>query len=226
MRGSTENILNIPSHIYTKHILVSVNRTSSGKRGSIGGHANSFQHLVTLVQYKILDIADAKILVSNKSIKSSWRRHHNMRTSLLILDQLDVLLNGRAPIENSRSNIGHVLAKPGILVADLECQFSGMAEDEDRDFAVDGFDLLERGEDKDGCFAEAGFRLTENVGGEDGLRETDLLYLGGMFETFIAVVLDFLFDHNEEREREERRRRRRRRAGEKRCDMKRKEGGR
>jgi hypothetical protein len=107
-----------------------------------------------------------------------------MRTSLLVLDQLDILLNRRATIKHGCPDIGQVLAESRVLVPNLECEFAGMAEDEDRDFAVGGFNLLERGEDKHCCFTEAGFSLTEDVGGEDGLRETDLLDLGGVFETF------------------------------------------
>ena len=87
-----------------------------------------------------------------------------MGTSLLILDQLDILLNRRPTVKHRRSDVGHVLAEPSILVADLECQFAGMTEDEDGYFAVDRLDLLECREDKDSGFAETGLRLTENVG--------------------------------------------------------------
>jgi hypothetical protein len=107
-----------------------------------------------------------------------------MRTSLLILDQLDILLNRRATVKHRRPDIRQVLAESRILVPDLEGEFTGMAEHKHGDFAVDGLDLLERGEDKHCRFTEAGFCLAEDVGGEDGLRETDSLDLGGVFKTF------------------------------------------
>jgi len=125
--GSTKHVLNIPSHIYTQNVLVSekkVAKVSFG--GAKGEHANCFQHLVTLIQNEILDAVDPKILISNESIKSSRSRHNNMRTSLLILDQLDIFLDWSSAVKHRRSNFRHVLTEPGILVANLECQFSGM----------------------------------------------------------------------------------------------------
>ena len=124
--GSTKHVLNIPSHIYTQNVLVSEKKWPKFLLGVKGGHANCFQHLVTLIQNEILDAVDPKIFISNKSIKSSGSRHNNMRTSLLILDQLDIFLDWSSAVKHRRSNFRHVLTEPGILVANLECQFSGM----------------------------------------------------------------------------------------------------
>src|SRR5277367_802094 len=161
--GSTEHVLDIPSHIYTQNLLVSEKVPKI--LGSYGGRANCFQHLVTLIQNKILDAVDPKILISNESIKPSRGRHNNMRTSLLILDQLDIFLDRSSAVKNRRSNFRHVFTEPGILVANLEGQFSGMTKDKDRDLTVHGFDLLECRKDENGGFSKPGFCLTENIGG-------------------------------------------------------------
>jgi hypothetical protein len=112
-----------------------------------------------------------------------------MRTSLLILDQFNVLLNRRPAIKHCRPDIGQILAEPRVLISDLKSEFAGMAENKDRDFPVDGLDLLERGKDENCGFSETRFSLAEDVGGENGLGETDLLDFGRVFETFSGELV-------------------------------------
>jgi len=146
--------------------------------------ADGLEHLIALIEDEVLDVSDAEDLIADETIESTGRGDDDMRTGILVLDEFDVLVNRGAAVEDRGADVGHVLPEAGVFIADLEGEFAGVTEDEDRDFAVDGFDLLEGGEDEDGGFAEAGFCLAEDVGGENGLGETDLLDLGGMFETF------------------------------------------
>ena len=65
-----------------------------------------------------------------------------MRTGVLILDQFDIFLNRCAAVEHRCPNVGHVLSEPGVLVSDLEGQLASVTQYKNRDFAVDGLDLL------------------------------------------------------------------------------------
>jgi hypothetical protein len=57
----------------------------------------------------------------------------------------------------------------------LEGEFASVAEDEDRNLAIDGLQLLESGEDEDRSFTVPRFRLAQDVHPEDGLGNTLLL---------------------------------------------------
>jgi hypothetical protein len=100
------------------------------------------------------------MFVPDESVKSTGCRNNDMRTSIFILDQVDIFLNRCAAVKHCCSNVGHVLAEPGVFIANLKRQFTGVTEDEDRDFAVDRLDLLESCKNKDCRLSEAGFRLT------------------------------------------------------------------
>lgn len=52
-----------------------------------------------------------------------------MRAGLLILESLDVGLDGGTSIENARLDVGHVLAKAVVLVANLVGKFTSVAHD-------------------------------------------------------------------------------------------------
>jgi hypothetical protein len=50
-----------------------------------------------------------------------------------------------------------------------------MTEDQNLRFAIDRFDLLQRGEDKNSGLSQTRLGLAEDVGSEDGLRDAYLL---------------------------------------------------
>jgi hypothetical protein len=104
------------------------------------------------------------MFIPDQTVQTAGRRNHNVRTRLRVLDQVDVFLNRRPAIKHRRPDIWQILAESGVLVPDLKGQFTGVTEDEDSDFAVDGLDLLEGREDKDGSLAETRFGLAEDIG--------------------------------------------------------------
>jgi hypothetical protein len=148
----------------------------------VGTHC--LEHFIALVQDKVLDVRDSQNLVPDKAIQSSRRSNHNMWTSLFIPNQLDVLLHGRAAIEHRSTRLRHILSEALVLILNLEGEFPRMTQDKDRNFAINRLNLLQRGKDKHGRFPESRFRLTQNIGGKNRLRETHLLDLAGMLETF------------------------------------------
>ena len=108
-----------------------------------------------------------------------------MRVSLLVSQQLLVLLDISAAVEDGCLDLRHVLAETLILIADLEGQLAGVAHDQDRAFAGDWLDLLQGAENEDSRFSETGLRLAEDIGAEDGLRDTDLLDCGSSMLDFV-----------------------------------------
>jgi hypothetical protein len=104
------------------------------------------------------------MLIPDQTIQTAGRRNHNVGTGFRVLDQFHVFLKWCPAIKHRRPDIWQILAESRVLVSDLKGQFTGVAEDEDSDFAVDGLDLLEGREDKDGCLAEPRFGLAEDIG--------------------------------------------------------------
>ena len=59
----------------------------------------------------------------------------------------------RTSVEDLALDVRQVLAEAGVLVLDLEGELARVAQDEDRDLAVDGLELVQRREDEHGGFA-------------------------------------------------------------------------
>ena len=89
-----------------------------------------FKHLVTFVQDKMLDMFHVEALVADQSQNSSRGSNYNVRA--VCFQDLLVLLDGHATKENGNLHIVSVLAESLVFFADLESQFTSMAEDDDR----------------------------------------------------------------------------------------------
>lgn len=94
------------------------------------GPTDLVQHLVTFIQDERLDTAQSEILVSHKRIQSSRSADNDVRMGILVLEDLDVLLHGRAAIKDGRLDFGHVFAETGVFILDLIRQLSSVAHDE------------------------------------------------------------------------------------------------
>ena len=95
--------------------------------------------------------------------------------SILVLEDLGVLLDRGTTIEDSSLDVGHVLGETVVLIADLESQLTSVAHDQDRALASDGLDLLKGRENEHSSLTETRLRLTDDVTTEKGLRDTGLL---------------------------------------------------
>jgi hypothetical protein len=147
-------------------------------------HANCFQHLVTFVQDKVFHTADTEIFISDESVETPGGGDDNMRTCILVANQFEIFLERRSAVENRCSDFRHIFSEPGIFIANLKRQLTSMTQYENRDFAVDRLNLLQCRKYENCGFSEPRFGLAENIGGQNRLRETNLLYFRGMFETF------------------------------------------
>lgn len=110
------------------------------------------QELITLVKNEVLDVAGIEALISNEGVQSTRSSDDNMRASVLVLEDLDILGLARTSVEDRSSDIRHVLAESSVFVLDLVSQLAGVAEHNDTDLASDRLDLLECSNDEDSSF--------------------------------------------------------------------------
>lgn len=96
------------------------------------GPTNLIQHLVTLIEDKLLDVSKAKVAITDQCIHSSWSSDDNVRVGILVLDRVDILLHVDTTVEHGDLDLGQVLAEASILVLDLIGQFAGVAHDQHR----------------------------------------------------------------------------------------------
>jgi hypothetical protein len=94
-------------------------------------HTNLVEHLVTLVEHETLDVAEAQVLVANQSVQATGGGDDNVRVSLLVCKDVDVVLDGGTAVEDCSSDIRKVLAETCVLVLDLEGQLASVAHDQD-----------------------------------------------------------------------------------------------
>ena len=139
---------------------------------------NLVEHLVTLIEHKALDVAQTKVLVANERVKATRGGDDDVRVSLLVLEDVDVVLDGSTAVEYSGLDVRQVLAETCVLVLDLESQLAGVAHDQHRALAVDRLDLLKSGQDENGSFTKTRLGLTKDVGSENCLRNAVLLDCG------------------------------------------------
>lgn len=88
-----------------------------------------FQHLVALVEDKVFDVLETKVLVADEGEGATGCAHHDVRA--ILAEHLLVLLDGQAAEEHGTLDAGHVLGEALILFANLEGQLACVAHDED-----------------------------------------------------------------------------------------------
>ena len=98
-----------------------------------------------------------------------------MRASVLVLQGLHISLDRSTAVEDTRLDVRHVLAEAVVLVANLVSQLTSVAHDNDGDLAVDGLNLLKRGENEDGGLSETRLGLANDITTKQGLGNASLL---------------------------------------------------
>lgn len=133
------------------------------------------EHLVTLVENKVLDARAIEDLVPGKRVHTPRCANDDVGALGLVFEQRLVLLDGGTAVDDRRPDIGHVFAEAGVFVANLVGQLTRVAEDDDADFAVDGLDLLQCCENKHGSLAHTRLGLADDIHAEDRLGNAFLL---------------------------------------------------
>ena len=136
------------------------------------------EHLVALVEDEHAHAAEPQVLVTNKSIETTGRADNDVRMCFLVLEHLGIFLNGSTTVEDTRLDVGHVLAEAVILVADLEGELTSVAHDQHGALASNRLDLLKRGQDEHSRFTETGLGLADDVTAQHSLGDTCLLNCG------------------------------------------------
>ena len=120
------------------------------------GPTNLIQHLVALIKDKHPHTAQPKVFIADQSIQTTRGADNNVGVRLLVFENLGILLDRSAAVENTSLDVWHVLAEAVVLIPDLERQLTCVAHNQHRALPSDGFDLLKSCKNEDGCLAEAG----------------------------------------------------------------------
>jgi hypothetical protein len=71
------------------------------------------------------------VLVADKGVETTRGGDDDVRVGLLVLENVDVVLNGSTAVEHRGLDVRKVLAETCVLVLDLESQLAGVAHDQD-----------------------------------------------------------------------------------------------
>jgi hypothetical protein len=133
------------------------------------------EHLIALIENEDANASETKSLVTDKSLKTAGSTNNDVGASLLVLQGLNVLLDGSTTVEDTGLDIGHVLAEAVVLVANLVGELTSVAHDHHGDLSVDGLNLLESGENKDSSLTQTRLGLADNITTKEGLGNAGLL---------------------------------------------------
>lgn len=171
--GRTEDLLDIATHVLFSSATL-VGKESEIFAG-IGKLTNLVKHLVALIKDENTDATQAQELVADQSVKPARSSDNDVRVSILALQDLGVFLDGSTTVEHTGLDVGHVLGESIVLIANLECQLTGVAHDQNRALAGDRLHLLQSGEDEDSSLSKTRLRLTDDITTKKSLRNARLL---------------------------------------------------
>jgi len=114
---------------------------------NISSHIQLLQHFITLVQNKVFGVFQVELAASDQSQDPTWGTDNNMWG--VFPQGFPVVLDWHTSEEDSHFNIVQVLAESLVFFWDLESEFSGVAENDGGNLAIDWLDLLKGGEHED-----------------------------------------------------------------------------
>lgn len=167
--SGTENLLDVATHVWG----ALVSDSSHESRGQ--QPTNLVEHLVAFVEDEDAHAAETKNLVTDQRVETTRGSDDDVRAGVLVLDGLNILLDGSATVEDTGLDVRKVLAETVVLVADLERQLTSVAHDENGDLAGNRLNLLQGRKDEDCSLAKTGLGLADDVATQEGLRNAGLL---------------------------------------------------
>merc|ERR1712071_189506 len=116
----------------------------------IASHVQLLEHLVTLVEHKMLDVLQAELAPADQ-------RQHTARGTddhvwRVVSEHFAVLLDRHAAEEDANLDAGEVLAETLVFFGDLESELACVAEDDGVDLTSGSFHLLEGGQQHTAVF--------------------------------------------------------------------------
>ena len=123
------------------------------------------QHLVALVEDKVLQVGKAKMPVAYEGVDTTGGTDNDVGVSVLVAQELDVLLDGSSTVEDTDLDVWQELGETVVLVADLVGQLTSVAHDQNSGNARLRLlvHLLESCENEDGSLSETGLGLAEDI---------------------------------------------------------------
>lgn len=162
-----------------------------------------FQHLVTLVENKVLDLRGVELLVADERHHTTGGADNDVRALLLGGKDFLVGRDRGSTVEDGGADLRHVLRETRELVTDLVREFTGVTEDNNANLAVDRLtdqsatpsheqtkqschsQLLQTGKDEHRRLTHTRLGLTEDIGAKNGLGNA--LLLDWMSATRVSV---------------------------------------
>jgi hypothetical protein len=101
------------------------------------------KHLIALIKDELADVAKLELLLADESVQTTWGADNDMGMGLIAGEQLNVLLDGHAAVEDTGLDVWHVLSETLVLSANLVGQLAGVAHNQNRSFSGNWLNLLE-----------------------------------------------------------------------------------
>lgn len=113
----------------------------------------------------MLQAGEAEMLVADEGVDSTGGADDDVRVSVLVAEEFDVLLDGSSSVEDTDLDVGQELGEAVVLIADLVGQLAGVAHDQDgRNTCLRLLvHLLEGCENEDGGLSETGLGLAKDI---------------------------------------------------------------
>jgi hypothetical protein len=113
----------------------------------------------------VLQIGKAEMPIADEGVDTTGSADNDVRVSVLVAEELDILLNGSSSVEDTDLDVRQELGEAVVLVTDLVGQLAGVAHDQDSSDTRLGLliHLLEGCEDEDGSLSETGLGLAEDI---------------------------------------------------------------
>lgn len=133
------------------------------------------EHLVALIKHEDANATQSQELVADQSVKPARRADYDVGVGVLVLEDLGILLDRSTAVEHAGLDVGHVLGESVVLVANLECQLTSVAHDQDGALAGHRLHLLQSGEHENSSLSKTRLRLADDITTQESLRNTCLL---------------------------------------------------
>lgn len=128
-------------------------------------HVNLGQHSVALIDYKVLDVVQFNVAISDEFMQTSWASNNNVWRIVLQLSNLGV--QRHSSVEHF-SLVVQILTKSVEFISNLLGQLSSRSQNDSRERSSVLFvHLIEDGENKNSSFSCTSLSLAQNISARD-----------------------------------------------------------
>ena len=146
------------------------------------------EQLVALVKDEHLQVLDGKSLFARQVKDTAWGANDDVG-SLIALEQLRMLLNGLATIDDLSADFLHELGESVELFLDLVSQLSGVAQNKSAAGRGAFANALQDGDHEDRRLTHSRHGLAEHVNAQHCLGNATLLDVRGVLKTTVGDAL-------------------------------------